>query len=370
MLPPDFSNQPTNSKYLSAHGEVSSKDKVTHHVFPGEPGSSLLAGKLNGNRSYVVDLKVPMGSYHIIDGEKVSVRYAGQEWTCARCHQYKKDCPGAAVARDCTASRILLSAHMAEHWARIGYKPETDALNEVDQTAEPEVQVGGRDKNKLIITESSLTSKYKAVIIKGFRTDTPLEDILEILLGQGLPTGYSKEGITRNDKTGHLSVENLNPVDCLALSANMNSKRFLSRQIHVTSVVADSPTKSPPANKLSPSSSGSSTGPAQAVQIQSSLKPLPPNLGTLLIPKPSPTANNSPAGIDDSSVAKSPSVQEKINLLESKDMTPLNFKRKSEGSPETDLSRKEKRIQRETEKKQRKIQKKEESRQNRSLENI
>ena len=124
-------------KYLSAHGTVSTTDKVIHHVFPGEPGSSLCAGKMNGNRSYVVDLKVPIGSYHIIDGEKVSVRYAGQEWTCARCHQYKKDCPGAAVARDCTAVRVLLSAHMAEQWVKIGYKPETDALNEVDDTAEP-----------------------------------------------------------------------------------------------------------------------------------------------------------------------------------------------------------------------------------------
>ena len=68
-------------KYLAAHGTVNSSAKVTHHVFPGVPGSSLLAGKLNGNRSYLVELKVPMGSFHIIDGEKVSVRYRAQEWT-------------------------------------------------------------------------------------------------------------------------------------------------------------------------------------------------------------------------------------------------------------------------------------------------
>ena len=56
-------------KYLSAHGKVSTTDKVIHHVFLGEQGSSLCAGKLNGNRSYVVELKVQMGSYHIIDGD-------------------------------------------------------------------------------------------------------------------------------------------------------------------------------------------------------------------------------------------------------------------------------------------------------------
>ena len=44
------------------------------------------------------------------------MRYNGQEWTCARCHQLKKDCPGLAVARNCTADRVLLSEHMREHW--------------------------------------------------------------------------------------------------------------------------------------------------------------------------------------------------------------------------------------------------------------
>jgi hypothetical protein len=135
-------------KYLSAHGKVSTTDKVIYHVFPGEPGSSLCAGKLNGNRSYVVELKVPMGSYHIIDGEKVSVRYSGQEWSCAKCHQFKRDCPGAAVASDCTAERTLLSAYMVEHWDKIGYKPDSDLMNEVDQV-ELEVQVGGTKKEQL-----------------------------------------------------------------------------------------------------------------------------------------------------------------------------------------------------------------------------
>ena len=149
----------------------------------------------------------------------------------------------------------------------------------------------------------------------------------------------------------------------------MNSKRFLSRQIHVTSVVADSPTKSPPAPNIPPSSpisSKDSTEVAQNQENNDNLKPLPPNLGTLLITKPHPTVSNS-----NSPGPKSPSVQEKISLLELNTMTPLNFKRKSEGSPETsEQSRKEKKIQRDAEKKQKKTQKKEEARQNRSLDNI
>ena len=38
-------------KYLSAHGKVSTTDRVIHHIFPGVAGSSVCAGKLNGNRT-------------------------------------------------------------------------------------------------------------------------------------------------------------------------------------------------------------------------------------------------------------------------------------------------------------------------------
>ena len=90
----------------------------------------------------MVEISKPMGSYHIIDGEKVSVRYRGQARTCARCHKTESVCPGRAIARDCTSTRVLLSDHMEEHWERIGYKPDTDDLNEVDEL---DIQVGMKD---------------------------------------------------------------------------------------------------------------------------------------------------------------------------------------------------------------------------------
>ena len=185
-------------------------EKVTHHVFPGEPGSSLCAGKLNGNRSYVVEVKVAMGSYHIIDGEKVSVRYGGQEWTFARCQQFKRDCPGKAVAKECTADRVTLSTFMMDHWAKIGYLPDTEIMNEVDQV-EPEVQVGGISKQNIIIPESSLTSKYHSVIVKGFKPETPLEEIIDIIVQEGLLSELKSENILKNEKTGSITVENLQP---------------------------------------------------------------------------------------------------------------------------------------------------------------
>ena len=53
-------------RYLAAHGKVNMKQRVVYHVYPGVPGSSLCAGKFNGNRSYVMEVSESMGSYHII----------------------------------------------------------------------------------------------------------------------------------------------------------------------------------------------------------------------------------------------------------------------------------------------------------------
>ena len=353
-------------KYLSAHATVSPNSKVIHHVFPGEPGSSLLAGKLNGNRSYIVELKVPMGSYHIIDGEKVSVRYSGQEWTCARCHQYKKDCPGSAVAKECTAGRVMLSTHMKEHWQKIGYEPETDTLNEVDDALELDVQVGRKERESNVIPESTMTSKYHSVIVKGFRADTSWDSISEILSQHGLPENYRVENVVENENTGNLTLENLNPEECLSLISNMNRKRFLNRQIYVTSVVSVSPVK-PKVQNVDTTNSEPDSNP-DTVQDSMQAGSIP-SLGKPLVPKPIPSPLNlvpDPRPISSSPV--SPTVQQKINQIEKQTsststLDPTNQsrvdKRKSESSPETcEKSRKEKKILKAEEKKQDKLKKK------------
>ena len=356
-------------KYLSAHGTVSTTEKVIHHVFPGEPGSSLCAGKLNGNRSYMVELKVAMGSYHIIDGEKVSIRYGGQEWTCARCQQCKRDCPGKAVAKECTAVRVMLSTYMMEHWGKIGYIPDTETMNEVDQE-EPEVQVGGITKQQIIIPESSFTSKYNSVIVKGFRPETSLEDISDIIKQEGSFTVLNSEDILKNEKSGNLTIENLKPEKCLLLSEKMNRKRFLNRQIFVTSVVANSPTKPPPAqHQPEPHSAApgkqSSTKNNLAVPKSNTPPPKVPDLGKPLVAKPNEKSAPSSDSVQVDNLLDnfvfgqtSPGVQQQINILEKQNscskllVTPLPSKRKSENSPE--LSNKEKKLIRSTEKKKQK----------------
>ena len=62
----------------------------------------------------------------------------------------KNKCPGAAVARDCTAERVMISTHMAEHWQKIGYRPDTDNMGEVD-AVELEVQVGSNTQKNIVV---------------------------------------------------------------------------------------------------------------------------------------------------------------------------------------------------------------------------
>ena len=121
----------------------------------------------------------------------MSVRYSGQESTCARCHQYNKDCPGAAVANDCTADRVLLSTHMEEHWVKVGYRPDTMELNEVDEL---EIQIGRKEPETAPVDSlrPDHTAKYTSVMINGFSKTAEEQDIYDILLEGGI---LQQEGI-------------------------------------------------------------------------------------------------------------------------------------------------------------------------------
>ena len=108
--------------------------------------------------------------------------------------------------RDCTADRVLLSTHMVDHWDKIKYLQDTEMMDEVDQE-EPEIQVGVKIKQQILIPEISLTIKYHSVIIKGFRADTPLDNICDILNQED----FKKDFDVSNEKTGCLTLENLKP---------------------------------------------------------------------------------------------------------------------------------------------------------------
>ena len=198
---------------------------------------------------------------------------------------------------------------------------------------------------------------------------------MPIPIQHGLPAGLKDEEFVRNERTGSLTVSSLTPEQCLSILEQVHRKRFLNRQIFVTSVVEDSPVKAPPAeasNATKPEAEADPEEPAlvdpvtgipdpkytvnsntgarnKDIPVQNSLNQL-----TLF-----PTAEPSNALPNSDKLEGfvfglvSPGIQNKISQIEG-----LN-KRKSESSPEaSDLSRKEKKILREEERRQKKIEKK------------
>ena len=70
-------------------------------------GEGPLKGVRNGDRSYKMEVKADtnIGTYHAIDGQRVTLRYPGQMQTCARCFQTPITCKGGAIARRCEAAQ-------------------------------------------------------------------------------------------------------------------------------------------------------------------------------------------------------------------------------------------------------------------------
>ena len=104
--------------YLSKFGKMVT-NKVVHEVF----GTGPLRGMKNGNRSYKMEIKPGnnIGSLHVIDGNKVSLRYPGQQQTCGRCHQTPMLCKGGGIARECDAkggTKIDFADYIKELWGK------------------------------------------------------------------------------------------------------------------------------------------------------------------------------------------------------------------------------------------------------------
>ena len=83
---------------------------------------------VNVDRSYKVDVKSGenIGSYHVIDCQKVSLRYSGQQQTCGRCHQTPQKCLGKGIAKKCQevgGERVEFTDYILDLWKKIGYSP-------------------------------------------------------------------------------------------------------------------------------------------------------------------------------------------------------------------------------------------------------
>ena len=128
--------------YLAKHGSVIS-DRVIYEVDTDGP----FKGLKNGNRKYSVDFSrgINLGSYHILDGARIEIRYPGQRRTCGRCHKTSNDCPGKGFGKACHENggqKAKLSDVMTEYWKVIGFSPAEFKL-EADLDEENDVEIKG-----------------------------------------------------------------------------------------------------------------------------------------------------------------------------------------------------------------------------------
>ena len=283
--------------YLGKFGKVFTS-KVVYGVFNEGP----LKGIRNGDRSYKMEIKPGsnLGSYHVIDGQKVTLRYPGQQQTCARCHQTPQSCKGKGVARRCEAEgglKIEFTDYILGLWRKIGYSPDNLDLSEISK-GDPDsisLQDGGNfTPNKSHVPD---TAKYTGVSIKQFPRETDHGKIIEFLVNCGLPESQ-KDKISITNK-GTATIKDLENGVCLALIEAIHAKKNFDKKLFCNGIVPLTPEKPavqleetpqagkplPPANPKSP---GSSDNPLESsnlnkspefngTQAQQFEKPLPPS---------------------------------------------------------------------------------------------
>ena len=162
-------------------------NKVVHVVY----GTGPLKGLKNGNRSYKMEIKPGenIGSYHVIDGQKVSVRYPGQQQTCGRCHNVPNLCKGGGIARECDAKggiRVEFTDYIKELWTRIGYSPNEDQLNPTLNDVQEETEHVGEAFTPVKVPVGD-GDNYAGVVITRFPKGMDHGEIMEFLCRSSLP---------------------------------------------------------------------------------------------------------------------------------------------------------------------------------------
>ena len=232
--------------YLNKYGKV-----VTSKVVYGTFGEGPLKGVKNGDRSYKMEVKAEtnIGTYHAIDGQRVTLRYPGQMQTCARCFQTPITCKGGAIARRCEAAqgeKVEFSDFILRLWQDIGYTPGEveiaavyDEYNEYNDRALPVTQVttAGFTPEKQV----SEPSKFSGVCIKQFSKDTDHGDIVQYLVKAGLPE--SKRENIEIKSNGSVTIQNIDNVICLDMIRNIHNKVEFGKKLFCNGFIALTPEK-------------------------------------------------------------------------------------------------------------------------------
>ena len=134
-----------------------------------------------------------MGTYHLVDGESVTISYSGQRRTCGRCHQDSRTCPGGGWARACEEKktpRMELREHMQKLWAEVGFKTDAYELGS-GEVAEEDVESEARSFTPPVKTQVSKEDKelFSAVQVRNLPDKVDMSDLMTMLKEHGLPEG-------------------------------------------------------------------------------------------------------------------------------------------------------------------------------------
>ena len=283
--------------YLDKYGKV-----VTSKVVYGTFGEGPLKGVRNGDRSYKMEVKADtnIGTYHAIDGQRVTIRYPGQMQTCARCFETPINCKGGAIARKCEAAqgeKVEFSDFILRLWQNIGYTPGEveiaavyDEYNEYDDKTPPGTQetTAGFSPEKQV----SDSSKFSGVCIKHFPRDADHGDIMEYLVKAGLPE--SKKENVEIKSNGSVTLKDIDNAICLSIIKSIHNKVEFGRRLFCNGYIALTPEKggsgtttpatpsqSRPAVPASPPQSCPAVpAPASPSQLRPSVAASPPQSGS------------------------------------------------------------------------------------------
>ena len=224
--------------YLNKFGKVSA-NKVIYDRYKEGPFS----GKYNGGRKYQVDFTesgLSMGTFHLIDGNRVKVFYPGNRKTCGRCHKTADNCKGEAMARDCENNggvRIDLATHMKQLWGIIGFQPHEFNLETNNDTADAHIE----DKvafsphlSRPEPTDSDL-EKFDGLSLKNFPRNLPKKDIVNFLISKGLPEDFQSNSVALG-KHGNVEISNLDATLCQTLLKSIHfsdtRQKFFGKPIY------------------------------------------------------------------------------------------------------------------------------------------
>ena len=229
---------------------------ITNDVIYGKYGEGPFKGKINGVRKYQVDFseaKLQMGTFHILDGQKVKVFYRGNG-TCGWCQADSIKCPGGAKAKACKevgTKQVHLGEHMKELWSKIDFNPQAFEITEVEYDDSDNSDHFGGDRKVLRAVNfprsiepnqmsPSESAKFTGVRINNFPLDISDEDIVNFLsdeINEKISTSDVK-----SEKTKYSTNTYLGPGPSLEIIAKVaelidyktTSKTFFEgRKLHV-----------------------------------------------------------------------------------------------------------------------------------------